>query len=94
MDMTGLLGQSGVDPKAAKRFSEDCYLGLPRIPADKKRPAWDYDFACILACDATEHGTLLSAWDGIHDKVREALWEGTNTFVMILRAQGLKPAEM
>jgi len=69
------------------------YLGLPRIPADKKRPAWDYDFACFLACDATDDGTLLRAWDEIHKKVREALWDGANTFVMILHPQGLKPVQ-
>jgi hypothetical protein len=41
------------------------YRGLARLPATKTHSAWDYDYACVVACDATEKGMLSQAWDGL-----------------------------
>jgi hypothetical protein len=41
------------------------YRGLARIPETPRRPAWDYDYGCVLAYDATPDGALLAAWDGL-----------------------------
>lgn len=60
------------------------YLGLPRVAADSKHAAWDYDYASLLAFDASPEGALLAAWQKISEHVRDSLWEGANIFVMVL----------
>ena len=61
------------------------YLGLSYLPETKTHPAWDYDYACLLAYDATDEGSLLKAWEGIDPLVKRGCWEGANIYVMILR---------
>ena len=60
------------------------YRSLPTVPETSKHAAWDYDYACLLACDATEEGALLKAWTSLDKRVRKSCWEGANTYVMIL----------
>jgi hypothetical protein len=62
------------------------YRALPKLPASKKRLAWDYPYACFLAYDASEDGALLKAWNDLPEKVKKAFWENANIFVMILPA--------
>jgi hypothetical protein len=61
------------------------YLGLPRIAATKTRPAWDYEYACVLTYEGTENGTLLQAWDRLRPQIGKACWEGASIYVMIIR---------
>jgi hypothetical protein len=61
------------------------YRSLPRIDGTAKRPAWDYDYGCLLACDASPEGTLRAAWDGLSTKVKEGFWDGANIYVMVVR---------
>jgi hypothetical protein len=61
------------------------YLALPRLPATTRHAAWDYEFACVLAYDATPDGVLLQAWKSLPDSVKSACWTGANVYVMILR---------
>jgi hypothetical protein len=61
------------------------YLALPRFPATTRHAAWDYEFACVLAYDATPDGYLLQAWKSLSDSVKAACWTGANVYVMILR---------
>jgi hypothetical protein len=61
------------------------YLGLARLPATATHPAWDYQYSCFLAYDATEEGSLLNAWLSLAPAVRHACWQGANIYVMILR---------
>lgn len=61
------------------------YLGLPYLPETRTHPAWDYEYACLLAYDATDQGSLLNAWESIDPKVKKGCWEGANIYVMILR---------
>lgn len=61
------------------------YRGLPYVPPRKSSPPWDYDFACLLACDASGDGSLKQVWDGLKSDVRRGFWEGANVYVMILR---------
>ncbi len=61
------------------------YLALPRLPETKSHAAWDYEFACVLAYDATPEGVLLQAWDSLPASVKSACWTGANLYVMILR---------
>lgn len=75
---------------AAKQLATDLYQaffyrGLPHRPATKRHAAWDYDYACLLAFDASPEGTLKAAWDALPLKVRKSFWEGGNVYVMILR---------
>jgi hypothetical protein len=60
------------------------YLALPRRPEMGKYAAWEYDFACVLAYDATPSGVLLDRWKSLPRKVRDACWAG-NIYVMVLR---------
>ncbi len=61
------------------------YRGLPKIEETKSRPAWDYEFACLLACDASPEGFLKRAWDSLEPAVQEGFWSGANVYVMIIR---------
>lgn len=61
------------------------YLALPRLPETKTHAAWDYEFACVLAYDASPDGVLLQAWHSLPATVKSACWTGANLYVMILR---------
>ena len=61
------------------------YLALPRLPATMRHAAWDYEFACVLAYDATHDGVLLESWNSLPASVRSACWTGANVYVMVLR---------
>lgn|SRR2546425_7091109 len=62
------------------------YRGLPPIPKTATHRPWDYDYACLLAYDATQAGSLQKAWNTIDEAVRwKGLWDGANIYVMILR---------
>lgn len=63
------------------------YRALPHIPESPTHPAWDYDYACFLAYDATEEGYLKKAWDLLDKRVKEGCWAGANIYVMILRGR-------
>jgi hypothetical protein len=61
------------------------YLALPRLPETNGHAAWDYEFACVLAYDATPDGVMLQAWESLPTSVKSACWTGANVYVMILR---------
>jgi hypothetical protein len=63
------------------------YRGLPRIPATKAHPEWNYDYACLLAYDASEEGNLKTAWARANKKVVDGLWDGANIHVMVVRSK-------
>ncbi len=63
------------------------YRALPKIDEDPKTPAWDYDYACLLAYDASPEGALYEAWNTLNKTVKAGFWEGANLFVMIIRAK-------
>lgn len=81
---------AGSAANAAKQLTMDLYQaffyrGLPRAePKRKGRAAWDYDYACLLAFDASRDGTLLAAWNNLGPKVRKSFWDTANIYVMIL----------
>jgi len=64
------------------------YRALPYVPPKNRNPSWDYDYACLLACDASPDGTLLNAWESLPPKVKCGFWEGANVYAMILRGDG------
>lgn len=62
------------------------YRALPKTAARHTRGAdWNYDYACLLAFDASDKGTLLKAWKDLSQGVRRSFWESGNIYVMILR---------
>lgn len=62
---------------------ETCfYRGLPFVPEAPPKPAWDYDFGCLIAYDASESGDLLSAWNSVIPKAK--FWESASVYVMVL----------
>ncbi|GAB6060626.1 hypothetical protein [Desulfonatronum parangueonense] len=63
------------------------YRGLPFVPEKPSHPAWDYDYGCFLAYDATPEGSLLDLWNSLDQHVRSSCWDGANIFVMILRGE-------
>jgi hypothetical protein len=62
------------------------YRGLPYVPPKKRNPSWDYDYACLLACDASPNGTLHQSWESLPKKVKRGFWEGASVYAMILRS--------
>lgn len=62
------------------------YRALPRVAGSGSRPSWDYEYACLLACDASPSGVLLEAWNSIPQAVQQGFWEGANVYVMVVRA--------
>jgi hypothetical protein len=65
------------------------YLGLPPVPQTKtSRAEWDYDYACLVAFDASKSGTLRQAWSNLPDTAAKTFWEGGNIYVMILGGDG------
>jgi hypothetical protein len=65
------------------------YRGLPLVPETKRgRAAWDYDYACLLAFDASRGGALKTAWQSLPKPIRKGFWDGGNVFVMILGGEG------
>jgi hypothetical protein len=68
------------------------YRGLAQLDATKKgHPEWNYDYACLLAFDASPGGTLKSAWANLSRVTRESFWGGANIYVMILGGEGEIP---
>jgi hypothetical protein len=62
------------------------YRGLPKTePKKPGLPGWDYDYACLLAFDASRDGTMKSAWNDLNPKIQRSFWESANVYVMILR---------
>ncbi len=82
----GTQSQTTAEAELAKNiYQVFFYLALPRLPATTRHAAWDYEFACVLAYDATPDGYLLQAWRSLSGSVRVACWAGANVYVMILR---------
>ena len=61
------------------------YLGLAKLPERASHAAWDYDFACFLAGDASDQGGLHRAWQKVSRTVESCIWDSANIYVMILR---------
>jgi hypothetical protein len=64
------------------------YRGLPTVPKTGKPPAWDYDYACLLAYDASDEGNLIHAWEKLKERnndIATGLWDGSNIYVMVIR---------
>jgi hypothetical protein len=66
------------------------YRGLPPVPDNGKGRAWDYEYACLLAYDASPDSTLKRAWHEIPAAVRNGFWDGANIYVMVLGADVAK----
>jgi hypothetical protein len=65
------------------------YRGLPFVAETAKgRAAWDYDYACLLAYDASPTGSLKQAWRDLPARVKNGFWTGAHIYVMILGGQG------
>jgi hypothetical protein len=63
------------------------YGALPFVEAAKHRPAWDYDYACLLAYDGSPKGSLMAAWNSVNDATQKGFWKGAGVYVMIVRGE-------
>ena len=86
----GKYFESGGEQKAERElvtaiYQAFFYRGLPYVAPEKHGPAWDYDFSCLLAYDASRDGTLKAAWTGLPKEVKTGFWEGASVYVMIVR---------
>ena len=77
--------QSAETALATDIYQAFFYLGLSHLPETSKHPAWNYDYVCMLAYDATKSGSLKEAWESLDKKVKIGCWEGASIYVMILR---------
>lgn len=90
----GLYFSNGLAPVAQKElvnsiYQAFLYRGLPFVPPTKRRRvAWDYDYSCVVAYDASPKGTLKFAWDALPDRIRNGFWHGAQVYVMVLGGQG------
>ena len=62
------------------------YRALPYVKATESKPSWDYEYACLLAYDASPGGTLRQSWESLPPKVKSGFWNGANVYAMILRS--------
>jgi hypothetical protein len=60
------------------------YRGQPKVPASDTHAEWDYDYACLVAYDASDSGSLVKAWKCVDAKVEKECWNASNIFVMVL----------
>jgi hypothetical protein len=67
------------------------YRGLPAVPPINGHAEWKFDYACLLAFDASPQRSLLAAWNAMGHPVRQSLWDSANVYVMILGGQGEVP---
>jgi hypothetical protein len=65
------------------------YRGLPFVPKTDTHPAWEYDYACLLAYDASDDGNLNLAWKELNKnkKLVDGLWHGANIQVIVIRSK-------
>lgn len=83
-------GRSAVTAKrelVADAYQAFFYRALPTDKTKDKRPDWDYDYACLLAYDASPNGVLKDAWCQIDSQVKRGFWEGANVYIMIVRGR-------
>jgi hypothetical protein len=80
-------GDAGAGERALVEGVHDAffYLGLAKLPERGSHAAWDYDFACFLAGDASDRGGLHRAWQKVSPTVKSCIWDSANIYVMILR---------
>jgi len=60
------------------------YLGLSPHPETETHPAWEYEYSCLIAYDASEKSSLKESWLALDTAVKKAFWNGANIYVMIL----------
>lgn len=60
------------------------YRGQPPVPQTETHPEWNYEFACLLAYDASPGQALVKAWESVRKEVRDGCWDSANIFVMVL----------
>jgi len=63
------------------------YRGLPFVAKSATHPSWEYDYACLLAYDASDAGNLSLAWKQLDKRVVDGLWQGANIHVMVIRSR-------
>jgi hypothetical protein len=80
-------GDAGAGERALVEGVEEAffYLGLAKLPERGSHAAWDYDFACFLAGDASDQGGLQRAWQKVSRTVKSCIWDSANIYVMTLR---------
>lgn len=81
---------TGGSPRKAARdlvtalYQAFFYRALPSVGREQER-AWDYDYACLFAYDASTDGAFENAWEALDHDVKEGFWSGANVYVMVLR---------
>jgi len=88
----GRYFEAGSPDKAAAELVRNIYQAffyraLPRVPGKGTRPPWDYEYGCLLACDASPSGALIEAWNSIPHSVQKGFWDGANVYVMVVRGE-------
>jgi hypothetical protein len=60
------------------------YRGQRYMPEVGSHPAWDYEYACLMAYDASEKQSFVEAWNAVRPEVNDSCWDSPNIFVMVL----------
>ncbi len=80
-------GLTAAEAALATNIYQAFFYRLAGIPETPRRHAWDYDYACVLAYDATPGGSMLQDWDGLRPRIGKGCWDGAGIYVMILRGR-------
>ena len=62
------------------------YLGVPEIKARDRE--WGYNYACLVAFDASPDATLLTAWNNLKG-TKAKFWECANLHVVLIGARAV-----
>ena len=68
------------------------YRGQPKVPESDTHASWDYDYACLVAYDASKSRSLVNAWKRVKAEVEKECWNASNIFAMVLPASESIPA--
>jgi len=66
-------------------FEAFFYRGVPTLLRGKEQYSSGYDYACLLAYDASPLGALQKAWREMNKDVALSLWNQLHVYIMILR---------
>jgi hypothetical protein len=84
-----LFRSGGIEPAKSALvsgiFEAFFYRGLPTLSCRDNQNFCAYDYACLLAYDASPHGSLQAAWRSMNDRVVSSLWNQLYVFVMVVR---------
>ena len=81
-------GENAAKNALAEAFYETFFYGAqPSTQGRGNQPDWNFDYACLLAYDASEKGEMFKFWNSLNAEVKKGFWKGANVYMMIIRGE-------